>query len=368
MRIATEVKGYLTAPAPSDIIYAPYDLALDLSDGLTELEHEVDFYAPEGSDVRRSRLVTLGQQALARNNDEYVGRENGILFDAGLHSDNVLALYDQFYSAEMFQRAQKGAYDILHFHHPEVALPYARLFPDVPVVYTMHDPISDEQRELLEKHSSPNQWLVSISDFQRRAAPDLPYIATVYNGIDTDMFQYDSRVEKSERLLFAGRIVSNKGVKEAVEVARETGSKLDIIGPVYSDSQDYFDEHVKPYLDDDIQYLGRINRPDLPYYFQRAAAFLMPIQWDEPFGLVMAESIACGTPVIAMRRGSVPEIVDHEKTGFIVDTVEQMAERVSEVQDLSPEDCRSSAISRFSIKAMVAGYEAAYEEAIARTP
>lgn len=366
MRIATEVKGYLTAPTPLDIIYAPYDLALDINDGLIDRGHAVDFYAPEGSNVRKSQLVTMGQKALASSYDEYVGRENGILFNPALHSDNILALHDQRYSAEMFRRATQGKYDVLHFHHPEVALPYVDIYSDVPVIYTMHDPIGEPQRTLLESYRTPNQWLVSISDYQRQSAPDLPYIATVYNGIDTDTFNYDPTAKKSDRLLFAGRIVPEKGVKEAVQVALESGSKLDIIGPVFEDSKDYFKEHIEPFLGNRIRHLGHIARRDLPGYFQQAKAFLMPIQWDEPFGLTMAEAMACGTPVIAFKRGSVPEIIANEQTGFIVDTVEEMASKVTDITQLSPRDCRERVLSKFSITAMVKGYESVYREATQR--
>jgi len=367
MNIATEVKGYLTAPTPSDIIYAPYDLALDLSDGLVDDGHNVDFYAPVGSNARKATLVTLEQKPLASSYKEYVDRDSGILFNPGLHSDNILALYDQRYSAEMFRRARLNQYDVLHFHHPEVALPYVDIYPEVPVVYTMHDPIDELQRTTLETYRTPNQWLVSLSDYQRRSAPDLAYIATIYNGIDTNMFQYDPSVPRSDRLLFVGRIVPDKGVKEAVQIALESGNKLDIIGPVFSDSQAYFDEHIKPYLGDQIQHHGHIKRQDLPKYYQQAKALLNPIQWDEPFGLTMAEAMATGTPVIALRRGSIPEVVAHEETGFVVDTVEQMTQAVPQVGNISPEACRERVIKKFSIKSMVTAYEAVYEEAIRRS-
>lgn len=366
MNIATEVKGYLTAPPPPDTIYAPYDLALDVSDGLVDNGHNVDFYAPEGSDTRKATLVTLGQQALAGSYAEYVGRERGILFDARFHSDNVLALHDQRYSAEMFRRAKQGEYDVLHFHHPEVALPYVGIYPDVPVVYTMHDPIDALQRSTLETYRTPNQWLVSLSDFQRQSAPGLPYIATVYNGIDTHMFDYQPSVTRSDRLLFAGRIVPEKGVKEAVQVALESGHELDIIGPVFSDTQAYFDEHIAPHLGEQIQYLGHVKRRDLPHHFRQAKAFLAPVRWDEPFGLTLTEAMASGTPVIALRRGSIPEVVAHEKTGFVVDSLEQMVQAVREVGHISPTACRERVLQKFSIKAMVAGYEAVYKEAMRR--
>lgn len=371
MYIATEVKGYITAPAPPDIVYAPYDLAIDLSNELVNRGHEVDFYAPEGSDVGRARLITLGQKPLVSDYDSYVGKENGILFNPGLHSDNILALYDQRYSAEMFRQARRqrknGKEAVLHFHHPEVALPYVQDYPDVPVVYTMHDPISELQRTTLESFMTPNQFLVSLSDYQRRAAPDLPYVATVYNGIDTNLFRPDPGVVRTDNLLFVGRIVPDKGVKEAIEVALETGRELDIIGPTFSDFQGYFDEHVRPHLSNRIRYLGHIARTQLPRHFQRAGAFLMPIQWNEPFGLVMAEAGACNTPVIVMDRGSASEVVVHGRTGFVVKSTEEMAEAVQHTPEISPNACRERVMALFSKQAMGQGYETVFHEAISRT-
>jgi len=370
MHVGTMVKGYLTAPAPRDMVYAPYDLAIDLGNELVGRGHDVDFYAPEGSDVGRARLITLGQRALATDYNSYVGRENGILFNPGLHSDNVLALHDQRYSAAMFREArrqrQNGQDAVLHFHHPEAALPYADLYPDVPVVHTLHDPISDLQRTTLETFMTPNQFFVSLSDYQRRAAPDLPYIATVYNGIDTELFRPDPTVERTDNLLFVGRIVPEKGVKEAIEVAQATGRELDIIGPTYPDFQDYFNEDVRPHLSDRIRYLGHIARRELPWYFRRAGAFLMPIQWDEPFGLVMAEAMACNTHVIALHRGSVPEVVAHGETGFVVHTTEEMAEVVPYLGTLPPDAGWARVLAHFSKRSMGGGYETVFHKAISR--
>lgn len=366
MRIATEVKGYITAPPPPDVIYAPYDLAMDLSDSLVGRGHLVDFYAPEGSKLDKATLITLGQHTLVANQHEYTDKEAGILFNPAFHSDNILALYDQKYSAEMFRRAQKRDYDVLHFHHPEVALPFVGIYPEVPVVYTMHDPIDERQRKILEDYATPNQFFVSLSDFQRNNAPNLPYLATVYNGIDTTMFSYDPSVEKTDRLLFAGRIVPEKGVAEAVQVALESGHKLDIVGPVFPDSRDYFDAHVAPFLGKDITYLGHVPRKDLPNYYQRAKAFLAPVQWNEPFGLTLAESMATGTPVVALRKGAIPEVVAHEKTGFVVDSVELMVAAVRQLSDISPDVCRRRVEENFSLKSMVDGYEAVFKEAILR--
>ncbi len=362
MRVATEYKGCITAPAPPDIACTPCDLALEICDGLVDHGHEVDFYAVEGSQTRKSKLVTLGQTALASNYDEGMS----LLSNPGLHAANTLALADQYYSAEMFRRAKKGMYDLLHFHRPEVALPYVADYPMVPVIYTLHDPIDELQRTTLERYLTANQFFVSLSNFQRLSAPELPYIATVYNGIDPSLFTLDPDIKRSDRLLFVGRIVPDKGVKEAVAVALASGNGLDIIGPVTPDNQSYFDTNIAPYLNDQIRYLGHIPRRLLTPYYQHAKAFLMPIQWDETFGLTAAEANACGASVIALRRGSMPEVIDHERTGFVVDTLDDMVEAIANVSDISPTACRNRVLAKFTIELMVRGYEAAFRSAIAR--
>jgi glycosyltransferase involved in cell wall biosynthesis len=353
MRIATMVKGYLTVPTPADIVYAPADLALQINNGLVERGHTVDFYAPVGSHTEQSRLVDLGLEPLANNYDEF----QKLLVNPGFASDNVLATWDNYLAQEMFRKAEAGEYDLLHFHHPETALPFVRSYPNVPVVYTMHDPIDELQQKMLTMHATDSQHIVSISNKQREAAPHLTYEATVYNGIDTKLFDIADSA-RDDYLLFLGSVVPRKGTKEAVEIARKLGQRLVIAGPTYPDSQDYFDTFVGPYVDGKmITYLGHVTHEQTAELFQKAAAFLMPIQWEEPFGLTMVEALACGTPVIAMNRGSVSELIDDGVTGFICSSVDEMATAVSRLDSIDPLKCREMAVNRFSTNAMVDSYE-----------
>jgi glycosyltransferase involved in cell wall biosynthesis len=212
----------------------------------------------------------------------------------------------------------------------------------------------------MELYASPNQHYISISDNQRADAPDLPYAATVYNGIDTDLFAFSE--EHDGYLLFTGRIVPEKGVKEAIQVAQQSGQRLLIIGPTYPEYQDYFDTQVKPHLNERVLYLGFMEREHLTKYYQMAKALLFPIQWEEPFGLAMVEAMACGTPVIALRRGSVPEIVKHNKTGFVVDSLAEMAASVDKLDKISRQDCRTHVEKYFSTEHMVDGYAKAFKK------
>lgn len=281
------------------------------------------------------------------------------------YTNGVPSLWDRWFASEMFDRAQRGMYDVIHFHHPEVALPLAKTYKHVPVVYTLHDPITRMHRELFELYQTSNQHFVSISNNQRRDAPDLPYVANVYNGINLHSFSFSD--EPEDYLLYVGRIVPEKGVKEAVQVARELGSRLLIIGNVYPDSQEYFDQYIKPFLNDRILYLGQIERNHLPKYYQKARALLTPAQWEEPFGLTTIEAMACGTPVISLRRGAAGEIIKQGRTGYVVDSVADMTEAVRRIDNIDRRACRDHVKEHFSLEQMAEGYEKAYQYALAAT-
>lgn len=357
MKIAMMVRGYISAPGPTDIVYAPIELAIKLSEGLEKLGHQVDFYGPAGTRLDVS-VHTRGIRALIHNSKEF----QKLLGSVDLLSHYIPGLWDQYLSSEMFALAAKGKYDLLHFHHPETAMPYASLFPKVPIVYTLHDPISGWWHELFQMYHTQNQFYVSISNNQRLPAPELPYIGTIYNGVDLKEFPFSAKHQ--EYLLFVGRIVPEKGVHKAIEIAKKTNHKLLIIGPTYADQLYYFESKIKPHLNDRIQYLGFMEHKQVVKYFQGAKAFLMPINWEEPFGLAMVEAMACGTPVLAFRKGSVPEVVAHGKTGFIVNSMKEMITAVGKVDKIDRLKCREHVKQYFSAEAMVNNYEAAYKNVI----
>ncbi len=357
MKIAMMVRGYIAAPGPADIVYAPIELAVKLSEGLQKLGHQVDFYGPAGTHLEVP-VHTRGIRALVHDSKEF----DKLLSSIDLLSHYIPGLWDQYLSSEMFQLAAKGKYDLLHFHHPEAAMPYARLFPKIPIVYTLHDPITDWWQELFQMYHTQNQFYVSISNNQRKPAPQLPYIGTIYNGVDLDEFTFTKKHQ--DYLLFVGRIVPEKGAHKAIELAKKTKHKLLIIGPTYPDQLYYFESKIKPHLNDQIKYLGFMDHQQLVKYFQGAKAFLMPISWEEPFGLTMIEAMACGTPVIATRKGSVPEIVAHGKTGFIVDSIKEMIESIAKIDKIDRQQCRNHVLENFSIQTMVQNYIDAYKNVI----
>jgi glycosyltransferase involved in cell wall biosynthesis len=265
----------------------------------------------------------------------------------------------------MISRAARGVYDILHFEHAETYLPFAKHANGVPIVCRIHDPIAPWFRELLELYDTPNQHFVSISNNQRRDAPDLPYLANIYNGTDVHLFPFSDKHD--DYLLYVGRVVQEKGVKEALDVARETGHRLLIIGPTYPESQGYFDQYIKPHLNDQILYLGFIEQNHLPKYYQKAKALLTPVQREEPFGLTTIEAMACGTPVISLNRGAAPEIIKHGKTGYIVKSISEMMKAVGKIDKIDRRACRDRVKEYFSLQTMVDAYEIAFTDVLQPT-
>jgi glycosyltransferase involved in cell wall biosynthesis len=361
MKIAMMVRAYIPVPRPKDIVYANIDLAVDIAEGLARRGHSVDFYAPMGSHLKRANVVDCNLPPLTTNLEEF--RE--LLFNTDKLIHGVSQLWDNYMAETMFTKALAGEYDLLHFDHPESAMQLARVYKSVPVVYTLHDPIHQQHREIYELFQTPNQHFISISDNQRRDAPDLPYVRTIHHGIDTKAFAFNDKPD--DYLLYYGRIVPEKGVREAIQVARETHHRLLIIGPTYPDSMSYFDQYIKPQLDDQILYLGYIERDQMPKYIQKAKALLTPVQWEEPFGLTSIEAMACGTPVISFRRGAAPEIIADKKTGFIVDTTAEMIEAVYKLKKIKRIDCRAYVEENYSVRTMVNNYQEAFTEVIAQS-
>lgn len=343
-------------PRPSDMIYAPIDLAVALAKGLSRKGHNVTIFAPIGTEVYGENITveTMNLRALVKEQDDFTK----LLDNTEFLAHDVPGLWDRYMATSMYQRAETGEFDLLYFHHPESAMSAAVQHQNIPTVYTLHDPIYDWYRELFELYSSPNQKFISISNNQRNDAPDLPYLDTVYNGTDVGLFDFSDSHE--DYLLFAGRITPQKGVKEAIQVAKKSGHRLLIVGPVDHGSKDYFEQYIKPELDDQILYLGRMDQPQLVKYYQKAKAVLTPVQWEEPFGLTTIEAMACGAPVISMNRGAAPEIIVGGKTGYIVSSIAEMVEAVGKIDKISRKDCREHVEAKFSYEQMIDNYEMAF--------
>ena len=197
-----------------------------------------------------------------------------------------------------------------------------------------------------------------------------PYVPaeTVYNGVPLDTYDFRAQVDEEAPLAFLGRIAPTKGPHTAIDVARQSGRQLVIAGNVPDDHASFFCERIQPYVDgEQIRYIGPVDDEEKNELLGRAAAFLMPIEWEEPFGIVMAEAMACGTPVIGTRRGSVPEVVEDGVTGIVGDTADDLVDAVGRIGSLSRQATRERCERLFSDRAIVDAYESLYERMVAGT-
>lgn len=351
------VRAFLQTPVPGDIAYSPATIAQQVAEGLARKGHEVTFFGPEGSKIDTA-LETCGLRALATTQEDI----DSLVGSHDIFSSYRFSLGDAVLAKTMFERARRGEFDCLVFNHFESALPYCSLYPQVPVIFILHDFIDEKRQEVLMRHASPNQYYISISNSQRRDAPDLPYAETIYNGIDTSFYTFNE--EPEQYLLFCGRVTQDKGLREAIQVAQQTRKRLMIAGSLSASDRWYFDEYVRPNLDDKVLFLGMLDKEQLVKYYQKASALLVPIQWQEPFGLIMAEANACGTPVIAFNRGSVPEVVADGKSGYIVNNSAEMILAIEKIDKIKRRDCRKHVEENFTVEKMISRYESTLQDIV----
>jgi glycosyltransferase involved in cell wall biosynthesis len=253
--------------------------------------------------------------------------------------------------------------DVVHDH--SLAGPLTSSDREAPTVVTTHGPVEDELRVLYGSFGEGTS-LVAISEFQRELAPDLPWIGTVHNAIPVD--EYPMRERKEDFCLFLGRVNAEKAPDLAIKVAREAGRPIVLAAKCSEpEEQKYFDERVRPLLGSDAEWFGQADSAQKQDLLARAHCLVFPIQWNEPFGIVMVEAMACGTPVVALRGGSVPEVVEDGVTGFICDDAEELPWAIVKVDELEPKLCRQRVADHFDVANMVEGYEAIYR-GVARTP
>lgn len=253
------------------------------------------------------------------------------------------------------------AFDVWHNHHGYPGLALGELV-GAPMLTTLHGPVFTEYARYYEAFGG--HPLVSISDAQRMQAPHLNYVATIYNGIETARYDVGRR---QGYLLFLGRMAEEKGPHVAIEAARRAGIPLVMAAKVDPADRQFFENRVAPWIDgSSVRFVGEVQGAAKRRLLQGAIALLHLVQWPEPFGLVLVEAMACGTPVVAMRQGAIPEVVTHGETGFVVDTLPEAVEAIACVAALDPGRCRAEAVRRFDAARMVSAYEGVYEEVAAR--
>jgi len=371
MRIAFYCTNEFSCPLPKEIVYAPMGLAEKIVKGLEKRGHEVTFYTPTDSEIKIKKVSNKMISYYRLPNKTMSG---------GFHNQEQLMIYEQLMASKIYEDDQKNKYDLIHaFHLTPKILPFVNL-TKTPTLFTLHDPMNSSWNKSIEYCPWKNKaHYVSISDSQRKGMPDLNYAGTVYNGLEIEKFEFKSfeTEEKmkpgfgypkpgfifSDYLAFLGRYSSEKGADTAVSVAVKSKEKLKMAGTVWGGG--FYNEKIKPYLQKNkIEDLGFLNGKDVSDLLRNAKALLFPIRWEEPFGLVMIEAMACGTPVIAFNKGSAPEIVQHNKTGFVVENEKEMIEAIKNIDKINRADCRKYVEENFTVEKMVEGYERVYEKII----
>jgi glycosyltransferase involved in cell wall biosynthesis len=261
---------------------------------------------------------------------------------------------------QVYERAAE--FDIIHNHLDYFAFPFARR-TTTPTVSTMHGRMNlTEVRRLNDRF--PEHCRISISNDQRRALPEANWVATVYNGIDLSNYRFHP--DAGDYLVFLGRISPEKRPDRAIEIARDVGMRLVIAAKVDDADVEYYEHAIAPMIANShlVEFVGEATEEEKDELLGGAYAYLFPIDWPEPFGLTMVEAMATGTPVIAYRAGSVPEVVIDGVTGFSSDTVTGMVQAVERIHEINRYDCRADVEARFSAAAMADGYERAYAAVI----
>jgi glycosyltransferase involved in cell wall biosynthesis len=313
-----------------------------LADGLVEQGHDVTLFA-SGDSHTKAKLAYVFERAPSH----LIGQSLAEL-------QHALACYER--AAE---------FDVVNDHSGLVGAVLSA-GTETPVLHTVHGPLDAEAGGLYEQIArfSPRLGLISLSLNQRGPRPDLPWAANVPNALDLSLYPCNPHL--GDYLLFVGRMSPDKGAHRAIAVAMEKGLPLKLAGKKRESAEHrYFDELVAPHLSADIEYLGEVTHGEKVELLQDARVTLFPIEWEEPFGLVMLESMACGTPVIATRLGAVPEVIDDGRTGIIVDSYRGMAEAIEGAAALDPWECRHYVESRFAPERMIDDYVAAYRGALA---
>jgi len=252
--------------------------------------------------------------------------------------------------------------DVVHDH--SLASPLTAASRDVPTVVTVHGPVTDELGDYYAALGD-TVALVAISDAQRSFRPELNWVATVHNAIDVADHPFEQ--DKDDYALFLGRMNPDKGAHVAIDVCREANLPLVIAAKCDEDAEhEYFEREVRPRLGHGIEFIGEADATTKRELLCKARCLLLPLQWEEPFGLVMIEALACGTPVVALRRGAAPEIVVDGVTGFIGDEPADLARALAKVVDLDPAACRRDVEQRFDLPVMAARYEQVYRSVAGR--
>lgn len=322
-----------------------------LARGLRDLGHEVIVYGAEGSE---DGVTALAPESWS---DDLGTWKQGIREAAW----TVRIMRDL---------ERRGPVDIIHDHVGAASMVAALFRESAPMVHTVHGPLRQPWITLYEDIGDDIP-LIGISHHQRKTAPHLGWLGVVHNAVDVDALHRPGEVERQDYLLTLSRICPDKGQHIAIEVARRAGKKLILAGKigVADGGREYFEKDIAPHIDGrNVVYIPNVAGREKAKLIAQARAMLVPIQWPEPFGLVMAEGLASGTPVIAMKKGAASEIVHDGATGFLVEDADEMTDRLAEIDQIDPMHCARIARDCFSPRAMAEGYLRLYDQILGETP
>ncbi|MFC2137954.1 glycosyltransferase family 4 protein [Bacteroidota bacterium] len=315
--------------------YGPWEqVTSNITEGMVEKGIDVTLFAT-GDSITKGRLASVCEHPYAE--DTHIDPKVAEC----LHISNLMEKTDQF--------------DLIHNNFDFLPLSYSRLIK-TPILTTIHGFSSPKIIPVYKKYNGAGYY-VSISNSDRN--PELKYIATIYNGINIDEFIFSR--EPEDYLLFFGRLHPEKGIYESIQIAKMSKRKLIISGLIQD--QEYFDLKVKPYINnDDIVYVGNSGPSERLKLLSGACSLLHPVSFEEPFGLSVVEAMACGTPVIAFNKGSMPELILDGKTGFLVNNLEEALEAVNNIKTINRKNCTEWVSSKFSRQKMVEGYLEVYKK------
>lgn len=312
-----------------------------LTEELVAKEHDVTLFA-SGDSETKARLIPVCNRSLRLNPD---------CVDQLVHHIAMLQMVLD----------ESDRFDIIHFHIDYLHFPLSRLIR-LPHVTTLHGRLDIPDLKPFYKIFQ-DMPVVSISLGQRKPLPDVNWIGNVYHGLPQTLLK--PAFQEGKYLAFLGRISKEKGVDRAIEIAIRCGIPIKIAAKIDKNDQEYFDHHIRKMLDHPlIEFIGEISESEKQDFLANALALLFPIDWLEPFGLVMIESLACGTPVVAYNLGSVPEIIDHGLSGFIVENQDDAVKAVENISLLDRRDCRNAFEERFTAAGMATAYMKVYSQAL----
>ncbi|MDG5813676.1 glycosyltransferase family 4 protein [Chitinispirillales bacterium ANBcel5] len=313
--------------------YGPWELVTSLlTEQLVKMGLDVTLFATQDS-LTSARLRSVVKSG----------------YEEDPHSDAKVC--ESLHIANCFESAEE--FDLIHNHFDFLPLCYSKL-TKTPLLTTIHGFSSPKILAVYKRYNTSGNY-VSISDSDR--SEQLNYLKTIYHGIDIDRFTF--RKERGKYLIFFGRMHHDKGALEAIKIAQRASMELVMAGPIQD--QEYFKTCVAPYIDNkNVHYAGSVGPAERDQLLGEALALLHPINFNEPFGLSVVEAMACGTPTVAFNRGSMPELIEHGKTGFLAQTTEEAARYIDQCISINRVNCRNRAEQRFSVKKMAEQYAEAY--------